>query len=773
MPELGRLEGEATGGAARRSAEGGVTVRPGAMTALLEELVRAPSQGPADAWGAALRPGATFGRFQLVAELGRGGFGVVWEARDLTLGRAVAFKAVWAGGAATLREQRLQREAEAAARLSHPNIVTLFDVGRCPEGAFLVLELLRGQTLADRLTGAPLPLREALDVGVQVARGVAHAHAEGVVHRDLKPANVFLCQDGPVKVLDFGLAHAFGQRRVDGGTPAYMAPEQWAGAPEDERTDVFALGVLLHQLVSGALPFPGTRERWRPAPPLEVDEAPALGALVDRMLKKAPVKRPRDAGRVLEALSTIARELDARPPGAPAAPRRATGARRTRRPRAPELPAAPQAPSIAVLPFADLSPAKDQDHLCDGVAEELLNALGAVPGLRVAARGSSFQFKGRAVDAREVGRTLGVASLLDGSVRKAGNRVRISAQLVNTADGYQLWAETFDRGLEDIFATEEEIAQAVVRALELRLSRSGEARLTRVGTRDPQAYEMYLRGRRFLMMHGETMLRLARQMFRGAIELDGRFAQAHAGLADADIMMIQWNFDVDRAEERRAEALAASEEALRLEPTLAEAHVSRANVLSLLGKSEEAERDFRRALELNPSLTDGCYFFARHLFQLGRLREAAELFEEAARKNPEDYSSQCLLLSVYVGLGQRELLVPTARRAAAAVERRLRQDPEDARALSLAAGAYAHLGDRERALKCLERGLALYPDELSYLYNAACAYVQLGEKERALHALERAFANGRGSLKWTENDGDLAPLRDEPRFQALLANLRS
>jgi adenylate cyclase len=274
------------------------------------------------------------------------------------------------------------------------------------------------------------------------------------------------------------------------------------------------------------------------------------------------------------------------------------------------------------------------------------------------------------------------------------------------------------------------------------------------------------------MMHGETNLRLARQMFKGAIELDARFAQAHAGLANADFFMIQWNFDLDRHEERRAEALAESEEALRLDPALAEAHVSRANVLSLLGKAEEAERDYRRALEQNPSLSEGCYFYARHLFQLGRLRDAARVFEEAVRIDPEDYASQCLLLTVYVGLGERERLAPTARRAAAAVERRLRHDPDDARALSLGAGAYVHLGERDQALKLLDRALELFPGELSSNYNAACAYVNMGEHERALDLLERAFAGGRGAPKWVEHDSDLDPIRGEPRFQALLARLR-
>ncbi len=751
-------------------------VRPGRLSALLQEIAAAP-KADLGAWEPVLRPGAVVGRFELVRELGRGGFGVVWEARDRELGRSVAFKAVRAGPQTGLREERLLREAEAAARLSHPNIVTLYDVGRSEQGAYLVLELLKGCTLDVRRTRGPISLAEALRIGVEVAKGIAHAHASGVVHRDLKPGNVFLCDDGQVKILDFGMAHAFGRRKLDGGTRDYMAPEQARGAPEDERTDVFAFGVILHQMLSGELPFEGTgRERSRAAPELEIPGAPGLGRLVAGMLERDPLKRPRDGGEVLAALSPIQAEEEATPPGdtrpAPQRENRSRAGGRAR-PRRRAQPATRGESSIAVLPFADLSPAKDQDYFCDGIAEELLGALSAVEGLRVAARGSSFQFKGQAVDSRELGKALGVATLLEGSVRKAGNRVRIAARLVSARNGYQLWSEAFDRGLEDIFAIQEEIAQAVVRALQLRLSASKETRLTRTGTRDPQAYEMYLRGRKFLMTHGETMLRLARQMFRGAIELDPGFAQAHAGLADADFFMLQWNLDPGRTTERCAEALAESEEALRLQPDLAEAHVSRGNVLSVHGRGEEAERDFQRALELNPRLSDACYFYARHLQEAGRRREAAEMFEEAARRDPDDYNAVCLLSGVYEGLGSREKARSTARRCLDATKRRLRQDPDDVRALYLGAGACVVLGQRERGLERLARALELYPDDFTTLYNAACVYAQAGERERALDTLERAVAIGRGSRKWIENDADLDSVRSDPRFEAILRRVKA
>ena len=280
-------------------------VPAGAVTALLRELARTRTEPRLPQFS----PGQVIGRFELLREIGRGGFGVVYEARDRELGRTVAFKCVRIGGALDARQQRLLYEAEAAARLAHPNIVTLYDVGHCDDGPYLVLELLRGQTLGRKLKNGALPVKDAIRIATEVARGLAHAHAQGVVHRDLTPGNVFLCDDGQVKILDFGMAHAFGRRKVDGGTPAYMAPEQLSDAPEDERTDVFALGVILYQMLVGELPFPAdaalTSERS--APELVTDEWPALGRLVGSMLEKSPLGRPRDGGAVFAALSALER----------------------------------------------------------------------------------------------------------------------------------------------------------------------------------------------------------------------------------------------------------------------------------------------------------------------------------------------------------------------------------------------------------------------------------------------------------------------------------
>ena len=297
---------------------------PGAVTRLLEELADAPPAEVGEGWSSWLAPGVKVGPVELVREIGRGGFGVVWEAVDRRSGRHVAFKAVRPGGRPGIREARLLREAEVASRIVHPGIVSLLDVGQSAHGPYLVLELLRGWTLADRLDYGRLLPSEALRIVAATTRAVAHAHANGVVHRDLKPANVFLCEDASVKVLDFGLAHAFGHARSGGGTPAYMAPEQWRGAPEDERTDVFALGVLLHRLLSGELPFPDDGGRTvqgpEPAPTLEVAGAPSIGPLLQLMLEKDPVRRPRDAGQALPGIEAALEELSRAPAPVASAP---------------------------------------------------------------------------------------------------------------------------------------------------------------------------------------------------------------------------------------------------------------------------------------------------------------------------------------------------------------------------------------------------------------------------------------------------------------------
>ena len=427
--------------------------------------------------------------------------------------------------------------------------------------------------------------------------------------------------------------------------------------------------------------------------------------------------------------------------------------------------------SIAVLPFADLSPAKDQDWMCDGIAEEIIDALCAVRGLRVAARSSSFQFKGKPADVRVMTRALGVSTLLEGSVRKAENRLRVSARLVSS-DGYELWSDRFDRAEEDAFAIQEEIARAVVAALRLRVSSGESDRLRRSGTANPQAYEMYLRGRQHFRTLGMESVELARQMFKRAMALDPAFAQPRAGLADADINLLQWLLvSKDEQPPLRAEALAASEAALRLDPELAEAHVARANVLALLGRNTEADESFRRATTLAPGLRDAWYSYARFLFSIQRYAESAHAYEEAALRNPDDYDALTLLAMPYERMGDVAKAQSARRRSLQAADRVLQNAPDDVRALYLSGGALILLGQRQEGIERLERAVAIRPHDFAVLYNAACSFANAGNPDRALDMLDRAVGTGRGFRAWIEHDPDLDTLRSLPRFQQIVARL--
>ncbi|HSB20177.1 MAG TPA: protein kinase [Anaeromyxobacteraceae bacterium] len=725
--------------------------------------MEAPPDERGDTWEKWLRPGAVVGRFELVREIGRGGFGVVWEARDRELGRAVAFKAVRAAGPAGRREERLLQEAELAARLSHPNIVTLHDVGRSEHGPYLVLELLRGRTLADALARGALPPREAIRVGVEVAGALAHAHARGVVHRDLKPGNVFLQDQGPAKVLDFGLAHAFGRRKEDGGTPDYMAPEQCRGAPEDERTDVFALGVILYRSLTGELPFAdggSAARRFRAPAAVEVPGAPGLGPLLARMLARDPVQRPRDGGEVLEALAAVQRDLERRPATGPAAAVRTRPRTRRRASRAP--------PAIAVLPFVNLSAAADDAHLGDALAEEVIGALARIEGLRVVARSSSFAFRGQSQDLRRVAQALNVQTVLEGSVQRAGDRLRVGTQLVDAAGGFHLWAERFDRRMEDVFAIQDEIARNVARALSLLLAEGARP----AGARPPadvRAYDFYLRGRHFVRQTRRASLRFAGEMFARACEIDPGYALAHAGTAEA-MALLGMYYPTGGADLALADAESAR--ALELAPDLAEAHAARGLTLFQLGRPEEAERTFERAEALDPGLGEAFYYHGRICFQAGRFEEAARLFQTASRVR-EDHQAAFFAAQATEALGRHDEARALYARALEVAERYMDLNPDDPRAATGRGVSLCRLGRVEEGLRWAEQALAIDPQDAGVRYNVACLCAQAGRIERSLDLLQEAVQAGFGTRAWLERDPDLAPLRGLARFEALLAGMQA
>ena len=761
----------------------------------------------------AFPPGTRFGPYEILVALGAGGMGEVYRARDARLAREVALKVLPGELAAHLdRLRRFEQEARAASAISHPNLLTVFDIGEQDGVPYLVTELLEGETLRSRLERGPLAAARAIDLTAQWARGLAAAHERGIVHRDLKPENLFLTRDGHAKILDFGLAKvtappspAEAATQVGGfpapaggaplpvtepglvfGTVAYMSPEQVRGQPADARSDLFALGVVLVETLTGRPPFRRDSAAETMAAILKeepprlhtsgVQVPPALERIVRRLLAKAPAERYPTARALLadfEGKASLsggsAGEIGGSGGmggiggiGASAAHSSSgfgsSGARLA-------ASGAATPPSIAVLPFADMSPARDQDYFCEGMAEELIHALARLPGLRVASRTAAFQFKGHTGDMRDVGERLGVENVLEGSVRKAGDRLRITLQLVDASSGYQQWTGRYDRELADVFAVQEEIAVAVAQALRGVLAEI--ERKASAPTRSVEAYECYLRGRQFFYRFDKRSLHLAREMFRRAAEIDPDYALAYAGVADcAAFLFGMWR----GGDEALAEADRASRQALELAPGLASTHASRALAIFLGGRYDEAEVEFEVALRLDPLQFEALYFYARMRFEQGRIEEAAALFERAMGARPEDYQAPVLLGMARRALGQEQSSLEALRRGLDVVARHVELNPDDARAFYLGGLACVRLGERERGLEWGVRALELEPEEPIVIYNVAGIYALTCESERALDCLELAMAGGWGRRDWLAQDSDFETLRDHPRFRKLVAS---
>ncbi|HTR97773.1 MAG TPA: protein kinase [Candidatus Acidoferrales bacterium] len=767
-----------------------------------------------------LAPGTKLGAYEIVALLGSGGMGEVWRARDSRLGRDVAIKVLPAGVAGDPdRLARFEREARAVAALNHPNIVTLHSVEEAAGVRFLTMELVEGESLDRLLETGGLPIARVLALAIPMADALAAAHARGVVHRDLKPANVMVTPERRVKVLDFGLAKTadpgpdLGATRAATvaspvsavglivGTVPYMSPEQLRGDVLDARTDLFSLGVLLYELATGRRPFGGASSaevssailRDTPAPvrALRGDLPQDLERIVARCLEKDPERRIQTAKDVRNELELIRRALDSAPSHAAAAP-------------AP-VPDVRALPSIAVLPFENRSRDEEDEYFADGLADELLNVIGRIRGLRVAARTSSRQFKGGADDPATIGRKLNVATLIEGSVRKSGSRVRITVQLVSVADGFHLWSESYDRTLDDIFAVQDDIAQSVVSELRRRLlgeepdSRaSGEVRaevaaaLAGRGS-DAEAHQLFFRARHFLGRRGPGDSTRAIALLRQAVGLEPGHARAWATLARAEMARGDWGeTDVEPAYARARAALAR---AIELQPDLADAHLAIARIHAfhefdiaaglvatgraleaaprdaealtehaamqmLCSRFEEAVATLSVARELDPLSASGSAGLARAYLSMGRLESAIAAFREALEISPEMTPLRGLMGLVISELGRHdEALAEIAREAAPW-------------AREFAAAVVLHRAgrpreSREALARLLEEGGGSAHYQIAYVHS------ELGEIDRAFEHLERAHASHDSGFAFLRSQTRLwRPLVGDPRWAALLARLR-
>ncbi len=704
--------------------------------------------------------GTRIKHYRIKKIIGIGGMGAVYLAHDSNLDRKVALKFLSKILCQDKESRsRFKREARAAAQLNHPNIITIHEVSEFKGQPFIAMEHVQGGSLSNYISDRKLSTEEILELAIQISEGLAEAHNQGVIHRDIKPSNILVSDRGRAKIVDFGLASV--QKRgftprpgLIVGTAFYMSPEQAQGIEVDARADLFSLGVVLYKVLTGKAPFKGKNlgdifEAILHKEPLPMSEYSSgipleLERIVSRLLEKKIEQRYQSANDLCTELRYT---LDAVCCG------RVKYSGRKKE----------YSWSIAVLPFNNLSADPEQEYFCDGMAEEIINALTKVKGLSVAARKSTLSFKESKENAREIGRKLYVETLLEGSVRRSNNHLRINVQLIDVATGYHLWSESYDREVKDIFAIQEEIAQNVVRALKLILSKDERQALAKVSTVDSQAYDYYLRGRYYYHQGRQKSYQYAREMFIKATELDSNYALAYAGIADCCSMLVHLygeSGDVHLVEADRASRLA-----IELDPKLAQGHAARGFTLWLMDQFDKARVEFETAMKMDPDQPETPYLYGRALFQRGEFKEAAQMFDEACRKQ-EHHEARYFAAQTYTAMEKTEEALVAYRLALRATEKHVKLNPDDARAFTIGAVSLIRLGEPEAGLEWAERATKIDPDDAGIQYNVACLYALEGEKDRAFECLENAVKAGFAHREWVEKDPDLDSLRNDPRFKA-------
>lgn len=717
--------------------------------------------------------------------------GTVYLAHDTKLDRKVALKILPASVGIHDRLRRFIQEAKAASALNHPNILTIYEIDEIGSEHFIATEFIEGQTLRERIRLAPLKAHEVIDVAIQVASALCATHAVGIVHRDVKPENIMLRSDGIVKVLDFGLAKLSRglpstQEVLDAptqpylntepglvmGTVPYMSPEQARGLEVDSRTDIWSLGCVIYEMITTRQPFGGpttvdvlsdiiNREPDSLVFHLS-DQLREFDRIVCRALRKDREERYQTAKDLLIDLKDLKSEVEVES-------KRINPAKTLSDQKARSASSVPDK-SIAVLYFENMNLENDSDYFCAGITEDIITDLSKINHLKVVPRTDVLPFRNKEVNTRQVGEALRVNYILEGSVRTAGKRIRITAQLINTRDGYQLWAERFDSFVEDIFDLQNEVSQKIADALKISLTDSEKHLLAKKPTDDLKAYDMYLQARELLSLKGRRNTENAIQKFENAVAIDPNFASAYAGLAEAYSQMYEW---YDGNPLWLGKVIDTNQKALTLDPALLEAQFGIAMVYFHHRRFAESMRTIENILEKNSEFHPGYLRLGMIADLLGNLDSAATYFRRATELKPYDEDSWRFLAGVYRKLENIEAAEAAALKVIEVTSRKLEASLDDSTVMSRLAEAYARFGSKEEALATLKRIFELEPNDGLAVYNCSCAYALLGENKHAIMSLRRAFESGfRTVAHWAKTDSAFDSIRCDVEFQQLIAELQ-
>jgi serine/threonine protein kinase/Flp pilus assembly protein TadD len=705
--------------------------------------------------------------YRILRRLGAGGMGEVFLAEDTKLGRNTALKIIRPEVATNFeRKKRFLREARSAAALTHPGIATIYEIGEAEGKDYIAMEYIQGTQLSSLISAKPLDPEVITKIGKQIAEALAEAHERGILHRDLKPENIQITSSGQVKILDFGLAKFLDSRLEDDylttserilGTIPYMSPEQVDGQVLDQKSDIFSLGSILFEMATGRAPFTGsntaeTLENIMHGNPslissLNKEIPEGLQKVIYKCLQKNPDHRYSSARQIAADLQEVhfAETVDLEKPFAQSRP-----AAKFR---------------IAVFYFENLSEERESDYFRAGMTEDIITELSKVRSWEVRPRTQVLSYKDRPLDIQEAGRELKVTHIVQGSIRKSGNRLRISAQLVDAANASSVWGERYDRDLNDIFEIQAEIAQQIAAALKVHLSGDEKREITRRPTPNLQAYDLYLRGREMIFRLTRAGVDSGIEYFQRAISIDPGYALAHAGLAQALALKLSF---FGGSEDLAEQSIASANKALALDSNLSQALTALGLAYLLKRMSPEAVEACRRAIELNPQDAFAAWISGRLAYRLNNYREAIRFFSKTIQLVPDFYTGYSDLAQAYQNLDLAEEAMEARRATIKACRDYLSRYPDEARAYIFLATASAWAGDLKGARAAGEKAEALSPDDPVMMYNLACLYSVLNDQDRAVEWLSMSIQHGRRDFEWMKRDPALENIRNHPRYLELL-----